>query len=51
MEGRPVLEIRVDPARGLVSYGGRYLRRVGTTNRDFAPEELARHLLERSGRT
>jgi len=50
-EGRPVLEIRVDPARGVVSYGGRYLRRVGSTNRDFAPEELARHLLERSGRT
>lgn len=51
MEGRPVLEIRVEPARGLVAYGGRYLRRVGSTNRDFAPEELARHLLERSGRT
>jgi len=51
MEGRPVLEIRVEPARGLVSYGGRYLRRVGTTNRDFSPDELARHLLERSGRT
>ncbi|WP_347241767.1 helix-turn-helix domain-containing protein [Thermus sp.] len=51
MEGRPVLEIRVEPANGLVSYGGRYLRRVGTTNRDFAPDELARHLLERSGRT
>jgi len=51
MENRPVLEIRVDPAPGLVSYGGRYLRRVGTTNRNFAPDELARHLLERSGRT
>jgi len=51
MENRPALEIRVDPAPGLVSYGGRYLRRVGTTNRNFAPDELARHLLERSGRT
>jgi len=51
LEGRPVLEIRVDPVCGVVSYGGRYLRRVGTTNRDFAPDELARHLLERSGRT
>lgn len=51
MEGRPVLKIRVEPAAGLVPYGGRYLRRVGTTNRDFAPDELARHLLERSGRT
>ncbi|RMD64042.1 AAA family ATPase [Candidatus Parcubacteria bacterium] len=51
LEGHPVLEIQVEPATGLVSYGGRYLRRVGTTNRDFAPEELARHILERSGRT
>lgn len=51
MQGRPVIEIRVEPARGLVAYGGRYLRRVGTTNRDFAPEELARHILQRSGRT
>ncbi len=51
MEGRKVLEIRVGPAQGLVTYGGRYLRRVGSTNRDFPPEELARHLLERSGRT
>ena len=51
MEGRKVLEIRVEPAQGLVTYGGRYLRRVGSTNRDFPPEELARHLLERSGRT
>lgn len=51
MEGQPVIEVQVEPARGLVSYRGRYLRRVGTTNRDFAPEELARHILERSGRT
>lgn len=50
-EGRSVLEIQVAPATGLVSYGGRYLRRVGSTNRDFAPDELARHLLERSGRS
>jgi len=51
MKGRPVTEIRVDPAAGLISYGGRYLRRVGTTNRDFSPDELARHILERSGRS
>ncbi|GAB6050668.1 helix-turn-helix domain-containing protein [Hydrogenophilus islandicus] len=50
-EGRPVIEICVDPARGLVSCGGRYLRRVGTTNRDFPPEEMARHILKRSGLT
>ncbi|WP_322794739.1 helix-turn-helix domain-containing protein [Thermoflexus sp.] len=47
---RPVIRITVEPASHLVAYGGRYLRRVGTTNRDFAPEELARHILQRSGR-
>lgn len=50
MQGLPVVEIRVDPAPGLVPYRGRYLRRVGATNRDFSPEELARHILTRSGR-
>ena len=49
MEGRPVVEIRVEPSPGLVPCGGRYLRRVGTTNRDFRPDQLARHILERSG--
>jgi ATP-dependent DNA helicase RecG len=42
MKRRPVLEIQAEPATGL---------RVGTTKRDFAPEEVARHLLERSRRT
>ncbi|RTH96322.1 AAA family ATPase [Thermus scotoductus] len=51
MQGLPVVEIRVDPAPGLVPYKGRYLRRVGSTNRDFSPEELARHILTRSGRS
>ncbi len=51
MQGLPVVEIRVDPAPGLVAYKGRYLRRVGTTNRDFSPDELARHILTRSGRS
>ena len=51
MQGRPVVEIRVDPAPGLVPYGGRYLRRVGTTNRDLSPDELARRILGRSGRS
>lgn len=51
MQGFPVVEIRVDPAPGLVPYSGRYLRRVGTTNRDFSPDELARHILTRSGRS
>jgi predicted HTH transcriptional regulator len=51
MKRRPVLEIQAEPATGLVAYRGRYFRRVGTTKRDFAPEEVARHLLERSRRT
>ena len=51
MDGYPVLEIQIEPATGPVSYGGRYLRRVGSTNRDFTLDELARHLLKRSGRT
>lgn len=49
--GLPVVEIRVEPGQGLVAYGGRYLRRVGTTNRNFSQEDLARHILERSGQT
>ncbi|GAB5603516.1 helix-turn-helix domain-containing protein [Thermus sp. FJN-A] len=51
MEGLPVIRIQVEPTSHLVAYQGRYLRRVGTTNRDFAPEELARHILRRSGRS
>lgn len=50
LAGRLVLEIWVELAPGVVSYGGRYLRRVDTTIRVFSPDELARHLLERSGR-
>ncbi|NIA12377.1 MAG: AAA family ATPase [Nitrospiraceae bacterium] len=51
VQGRRVLEIRVEPSRGIVSYGGRYLKRVGTTNRDMTQEELGRLILERSGMT
>ncbi len=46
---KPVIVIRVEPVRGLIPYSGRYLRRVGSTNRDFTQEELARHIVERSG--
>ena len=49
--GHTVIAVEVEPNRGTVSYQGRYLRRVGSTNRDFTMEELARHLLERSGQT
>ena len=50
IEGRSVIKIHVEPVPYLVGYRGRYFRRVGTTNRDFAPEDLARHILIRSGR-
>jgi ATP-dependent DNA helicase RecG len=50
-EGKPLLIIQVDAARGIVPYSGRYLKRVGSTNRDFALDELARHLLQRSGQS
>ncbi|MEJ5229764.1 MAG: ATP-binding protein [Pseudothermotoga sp.] len=49
--GCKLIKIVVQPAPHLVAYNGRYLRRVGSTNRDFAPEELARHILLRSGRS
>jgi len=41
----------VDMTAGIVPCNGRYLRRVGSTNRDFAPDELARHFLNRSGQS
>jgi ATP-dependent DNA helicase RecG len=50
LEGSPIVKIAVEPAAHPVAYGGRYLRRVGVTNRDFALGELARHILARSGR-
>lgn len=46
---RVIIEVQIERARGVVGYGGRYLTRVGSTNRDFAQEELARLVLERSG--
>ncbi len=51
LAGRDVLEIKVDPPRGVLPCNGRYLTRVGSTNRDLAPEQLARLILDRSGQT
>lgn len=51
LEGRAVIAITVEPVQGLVPYRGRYLKRVGTVNRDMSPEELVRHILGRSGLT
>ncbi|GIV08559.1 MAG: ATP-dependent DNA helicase [Fimbriimonadales bacterium] len=49
LHGRPMIRITVEPAAHLVAYRGRYLRRVGSTNRDFAQDELARHIMQRLG--
>ncbi|GIV25139.1 MAG: ATP-dependent DNA helicase [Bacteroidia bacterium] len=49
LQGRPVIRITVEPAARLVAYRGRYLRRVGSTNRDFAQDELARQVMQRLG--
>ncbi|MCM8748353.1 helix-turn-helix domain-containing protein [Thermomicrobiaceae bacterium CFH 74404] len=51
VSGRPVIAIQVEPVRELVHCNGRYLRRVGNTNRDFTPEELTRRVLEHSALT
>ncbi len=51
IENLPVLVIEVEPAQGVIPYNGRYLRRVGSTNRDFTPQELANHMLRRSGQS
>ena len=49
--GKPLLVVQVGISSAIVPCGGRYLKRVGTTNRDFTPEELARQFLTRSGQT
>ncbi len=51
VDEKPLLVIRVGMTPGIVPCNGRYLRRVGSTNRDFAPDELARHFLNRSGQS
>jgi ATP-dependent DNA helicase RecG len=48
---KPLLLIQVGMTPGIVPCNGRYLKRVGSTNRDFAPDELARHFLSRSGQS
>lgn len=49
--GHEVIEVRVEPARGVVGLNGRYRTRVGSTNRDLSPEELGRLVLQRSGQS
>jgi ATP-dependent DNA helicase RecG len=49
--GPMVLTVQVQPAATLVAYRGRYLTRVGSTNRDMTPDELARRTLAISGQS
>lgn len=46
-----VLSLTVSPSPVLVACRGRYLVRVGNTNRDMTPEEVARRSLESSGQS
>lgn len=48
-QGTQVLAVRVPAVDGLVPCRGRYFVRVGSTNRDLAPEDVARRALERAG--
>ena len=50
-DGKLLAVIQVDSSSGIVQHNGRYLKRVGSTNRDFTPDELARLLLHRSGQS
>ncbi|MCX7993352.1 MAG: helix-turn-helix domain-containing protein [Fimbriimonadales bacterium] len=49
--GVSLIVIRVAPVQGVIGYQGRYLRRVGSTNRDLTPHELTRRFLQQSGRS
>ena len=49
--GQSVLHITVAPAGMPVSCRGRYLTRVGSTNRDMSPEQWSRRALAQTGQT
>ncbi len=51
LKEKPILKIIVEPARFIVSYKGRYLKRVGSTNRNFPPHELAARIVELQGKS
>ncbi len=46
-----VLVIEVDRVTIPVAYNGRYLKRVGSTNRDFSLQELSHRIIKLSGRS
>jgi ATP-dependent DNA helicase RecG len=49
--GKSVLKIHVVPATIPIPFKGRYLTRVGSTNRDMTPEQIARRLMARLGQS
>lgn len=51
IKGKPVLHISVTPQQGLISYKGRYYTRVGSTNQQLSPEQMAQRVLQMSGQT
>lgn len=49
--GQRVLSLTVRSSPTLVPFQGRYLVRVGASNRDMTPDEIARRAVETSGQT
>jgi len=50
-DGPTVLTLTVQPSPTLVTYGGRYFMRVGASNQDMTPADVARRTLQNSGRS
>ncbi|MHB8573776.1 MAG: ATP-binding protein [Dehalococcoidia bacterium] len=50
-DGNPVIEITVQPSADLTACRGRYLTRVGSTNREMTQDQIVQQLLQRSGQT
>ena len=50
-DGKAILELLVPSSSVLVAYSGRYLMRVGTTNRDMTPAEIQNRSLRNSGQS
>jgi len=50
-DGKTILEMVVPCSSVLVAYEGRYLIRVGTTNRDMTPAEIQNRALRNSGQS
>lgn len=49
--GKPVLVLSISPASRLISYEGRYLTRVGSTNREMTGDEIGKRHMELVGQS